>query len=111
MVEHHTAPLGAVIPEQIPPGGLWALDVDDSIWQDIGLQEDADTAPPLWLKDEKVRAGIRNLLDFDRCVEEERRLKQERCSLQQGARRHWGVLTTAMTLAGACIVHLSILRS
>lgn len=101
MVEHKVAPLGAVVPEQIPPGGLWTLDVDDTIWQDIGLQEDSDVAPPLWLKDEKVRTGIRNLLNLDRCIEEEDRLKKERCSLQEYAIRHWAVLQMALTLTGA----------
>ncbi|KZP21982.1 hypothetical protein FIBSPDRAFT_664022, partial [Athelia psychrophila] len=70
MVKNKLAPAGAVVPDQIPPGGLWALEVDDTIWQDIGLEEDADSSPPLWLKDEKVRAGIRHLLDYDHCVKE-----------------------------------------
>ncbi|KZP02115.1 hypothetical protein FIBSPDRAFT_906147, partial [Athelia psychrophila] len=69
------APQGAVAPEIIPPGGLWKLDVDDTIWQDIGLDEDEyDGKPPLWLRDEKVRSGIRNMLDHDRCIEEEQAL-------------------------------------
>ncbi|KAG6905812.1 hypothetical protein DXG01_000595 [Tephrocybe rancida] len=35
--------------------GLWALDVDDEIWQDIGLDEDvSDSQPPAWLCDERV---------------------------------------------------------
>ncbi|KZP30234.1 hypothetical protein FIBSPDRAFT_726398 [Athelia psychrophila] len=55
MVKNNLAPASAIIPEPIPPGGLWALDVDDNIWQDIGLEDDnVDSAPPLWLRDENV---------------------------------------------------------
>lgn len=93
--------MGAVVPEQIPPGGLWALDVDDNIWQDIGLRDDSDATPPLWMTDEKVRKGIRNLLDLDRCIEEEARLRRERSSLQESACNQWAVLCTALTLIGA----------
>lgn len=101
MVQHNVAPLGAVVPETIPTSGLWALDVDDTIWQDIGLQEDSNDAPPLWLKNEKVRKGIRNLLDLDRCVEEEGRLLKERCALQESARTQWAVLSKALIIIGA----------
>lgn len=112
MVKLHVAPLGAIVPEQIPQGGLWALDVDDTIWQDIGLQDDeTETAPPLWLKDDKVRTGIRNLLDLDRCVEEEGRLQLERCSLQESARAQWAVLSRALTLIGVFTIRACLLRS
>ena len=51
---------------------LFSLDVDDDIWQDIGLTEtDDSTDPPLWLSDENVRMGIRAMLEMDRCQEEE----------------------------------------
>lgn len=99
MVKHGTAPLGAVVPEQIPPGGLWALDVDDRIWQDIGLSEEPDSDPPLWLRDENVRNGIRNLLDYDRCVEEEARVLKEHRSLQESARNQWAILSVALASA------------
>lgn len=110
MVKNNVAPIGAVIPEQIPQAGLWKLDVDDSIWQDIGLDEDADIGldkdadyrPPLWLKDDKVRAGIRHLLDYDHCLEEEVRLTRERLALQEGARDEWNVLCTAIASIGRC---------
>ncbi|KAF7965549.1 hypothetical protein HWV62_42898 [Athelia sp. TMB] len=97
MVQQNTAPAGAVIPEPIPQGGLWTLDVDDAIWQDIGLSEDPESVPPLWLRDEKVRSGIRSLLDVDRCLEEENRLKSERRALQESAREQWKVLSTAIS--------------
>ncbi|KZP21347.1 hypothetical protein FIBSPDRAFT_718402, partial [Athelia psychrophila] len=96
MVKNNLAPAGAIIPEPIPQGGLWALDVDDSIWQDIGLEDDdVDSAPPLWLRDETVRAGIRHLHDYDRCQEEEARLCRERNGLQQWAQEEWVVMSGA----------------
>ncbi|KAF8955602.1 hypothetical protein BDZ97DRAFT_1907539 [Flammula alnicola] len=53
----HKAPHGAVCPEEIDMSGLFALNVDDDIWQDIGLDDTLDdphasVAPPLWLSDD-----------------------------------------------------------
>lgn len=107
MVKNNLAPAGAIIPEPIPSGGLWTLDVDDSIWQDIGLEdEDGDSAPPLWLRDENVRAGIHHLQDYDRCREEEIRVLGERINLQQCARDEWAVMCNAMT--AACVFLASL---
>ncbi|KZP19916.1 hypothetical protein FIBSPDRAFT_911217 [Athelia psychrophila] len=95
------APQGAVAPEIIPPGGLWKLDVDDTIWQDIGLDEDEyDGKPPLWLRDEKVRSGIRNMLDHDRCIEEEQALFRERVGLQDWLVEEWHVVKAASDATG-----------
>ncbi|KZT06586.1 uncharacterized protein LAESUDRAFT_653181, partial [Laetiporus sulphureus 93-53] len=52
--------------------------------QDIGLEDDYQEGPvPPWLGDEAVRAGIKSLLLLDRCREEDRRLKDERCAMQE----------------------------
>ncbi|KII83586.1 hypothetical protein PLICRDRAFT_119196 [Plicaturopsis crispa FD-325 SS-3] len=85
---------GAVAPTPIAREGLFKLDVDDDIWQDIGLDEEDNTATdiPGWLGDDKVRDGIRARLDLDRCLEEEDRLKRERCSMQEWMIEEWGVL-------------------
>lgn len=50
------APRGAIIPPQINREKLFDLDVDDDIWQDIGLDEATDDANAvlLWLGDEYV---------------------------------------------------------
>ncbi|KAG2155941.1 uncharacterized protein EDB93DRAFT_1073135, partial [Suillus bovinus] len=57
------------------------LDVDDDIWQDIGL--DDDTLNPLaWLSDNTVRNGIWLQLEVDWCNEEEARLMRERTVIQ-----------------------------
>ncbi len=50
-----------------------------------------------WLVNDDVRAGIRALLDYNCCEEEEERLKQERISLQQWFTEEWVVLDTAIS--------------
>ncbi|EDQ98859.1 uncharacterized protein LACBIDRAFT_335588 [Laccaria bicolor S238N-H82] len=55
------APPGSVCPSKIVMKGLFALDVNDEIWQDAGLEDSLDgatTDPPLWLCDDLVRSGI-----------------------------------------------------
>ena len=73
------------------------MDVDDDIWQDIGLAEtDGSTDPPLWLCDEDIRTGIKAMLELDRCLEEEPRLLMERRSLQEWFAEEWIVVKWAM---------------
>ncbi|KAF8833606.1 hypothetical protein BDN67DRAFT_992812 [Paxillus ammoniavirescens] len=64
LIDVGTAPRGAVFPPCISHEGIFQLDVNDDIWQDIGL-DDVTTDPPLWLADESVRMGIRHLLEYD----------------------------------------------
>ncbi|KAF7967752.1 hypothetical protein HWV62_33227 [Athelia sp. TMB] len=96
LVRKRQAPRGAICPDPIPDGGLWKLNVDDSIWQDLGLEDDgaSDNAPPPWLKDESTRLKIRHVLDYDRVLEEERRVVYERLALQQFAKEEWLVIQT-----------------
>ncbi|KAF8969035.1 hypothetical protein BDZ97DRAFT_1754964 [Flammula alnicola] len=99
------APQGAVCPEEIELAGLFALDVDDDIWQDIGLDDTLDdphasAAPPLWLCDENVCSGIKAVLELDRCIEEEDRLAWERSSLQIWYAEEWEVLCAAYNVTG-----------
>jgi hypothetical protein len=71
LVRQQKAPPNAVAPEPIPMDELFSLDVDDAIWQDIGLDESTDIdKPPLWLSDEKVRKGIQGVLLRNQCDEE-----------------------------------------
>ncbi|KAF9231869.1 hypothetical protein BU15DRAFT_90808 [Melanogaster broomeanus] len=80
------APRGATPPNPIARDGLFLLDVDDNIWQDIGLYDEDDSVhPPAWLADEK----------YDRCIEEQLRLTKERCLLQEYMLEEW---TRAETL-------------
>ncbi|KAF8132633.1 hypothetical protein K438DRAFT_2130094 [Mycena galopus ATCC 62051] len=91
-IKSKKAPKGAVAPPPIPEKGLYQLDVDDMIWQDVGL-DDADGPPPPWLVDDKVRSGIRAMLQRDRCFEEAPRLVRERRHLQVWFATEWKVVS------------------
>jgi hypothetical protein len=98
LVKAKKAPINAVVAERIPKDGLFKLDVDDSIWQDIGLEENVGVMPA-WLSDGKVRDGIKAMLELDRCKEEEVRLKRERCALQEWFLEEWGCVQLAIRSA------------
>jgi hypothetical protein len=53
LIRQRKAVCGAVMPHYIPQEGLFELDVDDDIWQDVGLTGD-EAEPPAWLADDKV---------------------------------------------------------
>ena len=103
LIRQNKAPAGAVPPQEIVREGLFKLDVDDEIWQDVGL-DDEFGCPPLWLSDERVRQGIQYLLERDRCEEEEVRLVRERRALQEWLQEEWQVNQTAHTLAGQLFI-------
>ncbi|KAG2062584.1 hypothetical protein BDR04DRAFT_1164968 [Suillus decipiens] len=46
------APPSAVPPHIIPHDGIFQLNIDDDIWQDVGLDDDP-LNPPAWLSDDK----------------------------------------------------------
>ncbi|KAJ7687025.1 hypothetical protein B0H17DRAFT_1203874 [Mycena rosella] len=92
LIQDGQAPWGAIAPNPILAKGIWQLDVDDGIWEDIGLDDDdteAATEPPPWLCDEQVRSGIKAMLELDRCDEEDVRLKKETCSLREWFPEEW----------------------
>ncbi|KAK7438566.1 hypothetical protein VKT23_017901 [Stygiomarasmius scandens] len=95
------APRNAIAPQPIDVSKLFNLDVDDEIWQDIGLNydeaSDQDTSPPPWLADEKMRKGIRAMLELDRCEEEEERLGVERKAMRTWFEEEWEVVVTTIT--------------
>lgn len=99
------APRGALCPEQIELSGLFSLDVDDEIWQDIGLMDALDetsttaAGPPLWLCDDNVQSGIKAILELDRCSEEEERLSWEHTLLQVWYAEEWSTLCEALKTA------------
>ncbi|KAJ7117187.1 hypothetical protein C8R44DRAFT_832432 [Mycena epipterygia] len=103
IIKDGQAPPGTQPPLPIAPKQLWQLDVDDGIWQDVGLDEDdAEAAagePPLWLSDEKVRTGIKAMLELDRCDEEDAILKKERCALQVWFAEEWKIVNEAIMRA------------
>jgi hypothetical protein len=104
LINQGSAPRGAVIPHIIEKEGLFQLDVDDEIWQDVGLQEnDFDGEIPGWLGDDDVREGIKSLLELDRCEEEERRLCKERQAIQEWMLEEWQCVSEAINACGMLI--------
>ncbi|PPR00336.1 hypothetical protein CVT26_009746, partial [Gymnopilus dilepis] len=67
------APRGARIPLKVNVESLFKLDVDDDIWQNHGLTDEMDDSReiPGWLGNDTIRKGIKALLLYDRCKEEE----------------------------------------
>jgi hypothetical protein len=99
LIRDGKAPPGAIAPQQILRDGLFKLDVDDGIWQDIGLDEDTDRPIPRWLGDDRVKDGIKALLELDRCCEEETRLCKERCALQEWMMEEWTCVDATIRLS------------
>ncbi|OJA12660.1 hypothetical protein AZE42_13261, partial [Rhizopogon vesiculosus] len=91
------SPPSAAPPHIIPRDGIFLLDVDDNIWQDIGLNDER-LDPPAWLSDEAVRNGICLQLEVDRCVEEAR-LMWERAVIQEWMLVEWESMQAALNNA------------
>ncbi|KAJ6591791.1 hypothetical protein DFH09DRAFT_1073649 [Mycena vulgaris] len=89
---------GTIAPVPSPAKGIRQLDVDDGIWQDVGL-DDNDREPG-----SRVRSGIKAMLELDRCDEEDIWLKKERCSLQVWFAEEWAVVNVAMEMVGKCFI-------
>ncbi|KAG1765260.1 hypothetical protein EV702DRAFT_950456, partial [Suillus placidus] len=87
-------PPNAIAPNPISPAGIFDLDVDADIWQDIGLN-DIVPEPPDWLADEVTCAVIRLVLEIDQCNEENLHMKVECCALQEWAIVEWDALQRA----------------
>ena len=102
------APQGSVAPLPISRDGLFKLDVDDDIWQDIGLDDDSNGLPPAWLADEKVRLGIRSLLELRHCEEEENQLLKEKGALIEWVTEEWNQLHKSMLDAGKEFHHTGV---
>lgn len=100
MIASNHAPAGAIPPQPIQRDGLFKLDVDDDIWQDVGLDDDHDGPIPRWLGDDRVREGIRGMMEWDRCCEEEVRVCKERCALQEWFTEEWECNQMAQHVAG-----------
>ncbi|KAJ3714478.1 hypothetical protein C8R42DRAFT_646407 [Lentinula raphanica] len=100
LVNTRKAPRNAIAPQPIPVKELFNLDVDDAIWQDVGLDDAADREnPPAWLMDEDVRSGIKGILLRDRCEEELKRLEEECLALCSWSSEEWQVITICIEVA------------
>jgi len=110
LINEGKAPRGAQAPSKLQKEGLFKLDVDDGIWQDIDIGID-DTFVPAWLGDESVRSGIKALLEHDRCVEEEQRLFRELQTMKEWMQEEWLCIQSCISISGRfClqIVHMII---
>jgi hypothetical protein len=76
LIDLGKAPRNASMPHSLLTQRLWDLDVDDPIWDDPALYY-GDEDPPLWMYDPVFKAGIRAVIQLDRCEEEDERLKAE----------------------------------
>ena len=60
LIKTQQAPRRAICPNYINTDKRFALDIDDDIWQDVGLTDaDGSRVTPPWLCDENVRDGIK----------------------------------------------------
>ncbi|KAL0566289.1 hypothetical protein V5O48_015730 [Marasmius crinis-equi] len=97
MIRRKNCPRHATAPREIPMEKLFALDVDDEIWEDAGLTEEWDRPDlPLWLADDNVRMGIRAMLQHDRAEEEIARLMVERDAMQMWFAEEWAIVLEAI---------------
>jgi hypothetical protein len=87
LIQQHRAPPSAVPPHIILCDGIFLLDVDDDIWQDVGLEDDTMMSPA-WLSDDVVRNGICLQLEVDQCMEEAQ-LMQGRAVIQEWMLVEW----------------------
>ena len=100
LVRQKQAPQNTVLPPPIDTHGLFALDVDDDIWQDAGLGEEEEAHVPAWLGREDVHDGIKALLNHDCCLEEEECLQKERAAMQLWTQEEWATIQRAHTNHG-----------
>ncbi|KAG1771590.1 hypothetical protein EV702DRAFT_1048940 [Suillus placidus] len=109
LIRQCRSPPNAIPPNPISPTGIFDLDIDADIWEDIGLNN-VVPEPPDWLADQDTRATIRLLLEIDRCNKEESRVKVERCALQEWAMHEWDGLQRARAHANddeAILYHMN----
>ncbi|KAG1723154.1 hypothetical protein EDB19DRAFT_1953265 [Suillus lakei] len=95
LIHQRRTPPSAIPSHPIGREGIFLLDVDDEIWQDVGL-DDNGMHPLAWLLDEATRSGIRLQLEVDWCVEEETRVMQERSVMQEWMLAEWDAIQTVL---------------
>jgi hypothetical protein len=100
LIRKGQAPRFAVVPKKLERDSLFDLDVDEDIWQDVGLNDDGGIEPPPWMADDKVRMGIRSMLELDRCEEELSRLRLNRSALQEWFVDEWETVMSVMEVTG-----------
>ena len=100
LIDKGEAPVTAVPPKPIQRNSLFKLDVDDDIWQDVGLDDDEATEVSRWLADENVQEGIWVLLEYDHSCEEEHWIIKEQDVLQEWFVEEWKSINHTLLLNG-----------
>jgi hypothetical protein len=99
LINDGKAPRGAQAPIKLQKEGLFKLDVDDEIWQDIDTGGE-DVPVPAWLGNESVQHGIRALLEYDCCIEEEEHLLKELHTMHAWMQEEWFCITSCINISG-----------
>ena len=76
LIDLGKAPANASVPQSLINQRIWDLGVDDPIWSDPALYAGGEEVPR-WMYDTTFKAGIRAVLQLDRCSEESERLESE----------------------------------
>jgi len=98
----------AVPPQKIDSKKLFSLEVEEGIWQDVGLEDDTDGVP-CWLADEAVREGISAMLDLDRTQEELALVTMVLTNIQDWFKQEWQSVKVALATAkGHCKSHICL---
>ena len=74
------------------------MDINDPIWEDIGIKEEEVALP--WLCDKNMQKDIRLVLQLDQYEEKECRLHAERASMQEWLREEWEYISRILLLTG-----------
>ena len=101
LIAQRKAPRGATMPEKVEMAGVFLLDVNNAIWQDVGLAGEDLTDPLSGMCDDVVHRGIKALLEVDRCGEEEAHLVHERRALQVWFSEQWKIVMEGCAATGA----------
>ncbi|KAG1721916.1 hypothetical protein EDB19DRAFT_1930382 [Suillus lakei] len=100
LIRQQCTPPSAIPPHPIGCEGIFLLNIDNEIWQDVGLDDDG-MHPPAWLSDEATRSSIWLQLEVDQCIEEETCVMQERSVMQEWMLAEWDAIQTVLQDAGA----------
>lgn len=106
-------PKTALVPPRLEMKGLFSLDVDQDIWLDIGIEDEASFGGdiPPWLGDDTVRRGISIMQELVSCEGELYRLRQERSALQASfAREHTALIQLIRRTTDVDVLHFLYIR-
>ncbi|KAJ7061307.1 hypothetical protein C8F01DRAFT_987598 [Mycena amicta] len=98
LMKQNKVPENTRAPERLSEEHIFELDIDDSIWSDIGLGDHEESEIPQALLDPEVREQIRYFNQKKRAEEELHRLQREHGHLRAHLACEWEAIET--TIAG-----------